>query len=209
MNVITKLEIGKRNKERVNVYIDGEFAFSLHAEIIYKESLKVNDKVDLERLKKMAEEDNYLKCKNSAIRIIERSYKSEKEIREKLLLKEYENKTIDRTLEFLKEYNLLNDEKLTSMYVKDRLRSEGKNKIKYSLIRKGISEDLIEEELSKVDDDNLRETAYNLGVKKYNTLLKRENDKYKLSQKLYRFLMSKGYGYDLISEVVKEIMKTE
>lgn len=209
MNVITKLEIGKRNKERVNVYIDGEFAFSLHAEIIYKESLKVNDKVDLERLKKMAEEDNYLKCKNSAIRIIERSYKSEKEIREKLLLKEYENKTIDRTLEFLKEYNLLNDEKLTSMYVKDRLRSEGKNKIKYSLIRKGISEDLIEEELSKVDDDNLRETAYNLGLKKYNTLLKRENDKYKLSQKLYRFLMSKGYGYDLISEVVKEIMKTE
>lgn len=209
MNVITKLEIGKRNKERVNVYIDGEFAFSLHAEIIYKESLKVNDKVDIERLKKMAEEDNYLKCKNSAIRIIERSYKSEKEIREKLLLKEYENKTIDRTLEFLKEYNLLNDEKLTSMYVKDRLRSEGKNKIKYSLIRKGISEDLIEEELSKVDDDNLRETAYNLGLKKYNTLLKRENDKYKLSQKLYRFLMSKGYGYDLISEVVKEIMKTE
>ena len=209
MNVITKLEIGKRNKERVNVYIDGEFAFSLHAEIIYKESLKVNDKVDLERLKKMVEEDNYLKCKNSAIRIIERSYKSEKEIREKLLLKEYENKTIDRTLEFLKEYNLLNDEKLTSMYVKDRLRSEGKNKIKYSLIRKGISEDLIEEELSKVDDDNLRETAYNLGLKKYNTLLKRENDKYKLSQKLYRFLMSKGYGYDLISEVVKEIMKTE
>ena len=209
MNVITKLEIGKRNKERVNVYIDGEFAFSLHAEIIYKESLKVNDKVDLERLKKMAEEDNYLKCKNSAIRIIERSYKSEKEIREKLLLKEYENKTIDRTLEFLKEYNLLNDEKLTSMYVKDRLRSEGKNKIKFSLIRKGISEDLIEEELSKVDDDNLRETAYNLGLKKYNTLLKRENDKYKLSQKLYRFLMSKGYGYDLISEVVKEIMKTE
>ena len=31
MNIITKLEIGKRNKERINVYIDDEFAFSLSA----------------------------------------------------------------------------------------------------------------------------------------------------------------------------------
>ena len=36
MNIITKIEVGKRNKERVNIYIDEEYAFSISAELIYK-----------------------------------------------------------------------------------------------------------------------------------------------------------------------------
>ena len=42
--------------------------------------------------------------------------------------------TIKRAIEFLKEYNLLNDERYAEMYIKDRLRSQGRNKIKYALI---------------------------------------------------------------------------
>ena len=106
MNIITKIECGKRNKDRVNIYIDEEYAFSVDMEIVYKEGLKVKDSVDYDKLKKVIEEDNYIKCKNAAIRIIERSYKSEKEIKDKLLKKEFDNKTVNRTLSFLKEYNL-------------------------------------------------------------------------------------------------------
>ena len=143
MNIITKIDCGKRNKDRVNIYIDEEYAFSVDMEIVYKEGLKVKDSVDYDKLKKVIEEDNYIKCKNAAIRIIERSYKSEKEIKDKLLKKEFDNKTVNRTLSFLKESNLIDDEKLVSMYVKDRLRSQGEKKIKYSLMQKGISEELI------------------------------------------------------------------
>ena len=78
MNIITKIEIGKRNKERVNIYIDEEYAFSISAELVYKENLKVKDKIDIEALKKLADEDNYLKCKNSALRTIEKTYNSER-----------------------------------------------------------------------------------------------------------------------------------
>ena len=45
-----------------------------------------------------------LLLKISTIKIIERSYKSEKEIKDKLLKKEFDNKTVNRTLSFLKEY---------------------------------------------------------------------------------------------------------
>ena len=206
MNIITKMECGKRNKERVNVYIDEEFAFSVDMEIIYKEGLKVKDSVDLERLKNIIDEDNYIKCKNAAIRIIERSYKSEKEIKDKLLKKEFDMKTVYRTLSFLKEYNLIDDEKLVSMYVKDRLRNQGDKKIKYSLMQKGINEEIIERELEKLNDDELEEMAYSLALKKYSVLSKKENDKYKLYQKLTRYLIGRGYGYDLVSRVVKRII---
>lgn len=209
MNIITKIELGKRNKERVNIYIDEEYAFSISAELVYKENLKVKDKIDVDHLKKLADEDNYLKCKNSALRTIEKTYKSEKELRDKLSLKGYEDHIIKRTMDFLREYNLLDDTNYAKMYVKDRSKNQGKKKIKYALLQKGIDENVIEDELEKLNNDEIRSLVYDMALKKYNILKKRESDSYKLSQKLYRFLMGKGYDYDLIKDVVKSIVKSE
>lgn len=209
MNIITKLEIGKRNKERINVYIDDEFAFSLSAEIVYKENLAPKQVIDIENLTRLSREDEFMKCKNSALKIVERSYKTEKEIFNKLIAKEYSKESINRVIEFLIEYNLINDRNYVKMYVKDKLKSQGKNKIKYNLKRKGISDELINEELSKIDYDDSKDGAIILAQKKYNELQRRESDKYKLSQKLYRFLISKGYNYDLASDVMKEVIKRD
>ena len=209
MNIITKIEIGKRNKERVNIYIDDEFAFSLSAEIVYKENLAPKQVIDVEKLTRLAREDEFMKCKNSALRIVERSYKTEKEVQTKLLAKEYSKESIDRTMEFLREYRLIDDQSYVKMYVKDKLRSQGKNKIKYNLKRKGICDELINAELSNIDNEESRDGAVILAEKKYRELQRRESDKYKISQKLYRFLISKGYNYDLASQVMKEVIKTD
>lgn len=40
MNKITNVEVQKKNKNRVNVYIDEEFAFGCDAEIVYKYGIK-------------------------------------------------------------------------------------------------------------------------------------------------------------------------
>ena len=134
MNIITKMEISKRNKERINIYIDEEYAFSISAELVYKENLKVKDKVDVQLLKKLSDEDNYIKCKNTALKIIERTYKSEKELAERLELKGYDSHIIKSTINFMKEYNLLNDNSYATMYVKDKSKIAGKRKIKYKLL---------------------------------------------------------------------------
>ena len=191
------------------MYIDDRYALPISKELVYKENLKVKDKINVESLKKLADEDNYIKCKNSALRVIERTYKSEKELRDKLALKGYEDHIIKRTIDFLREYNLLNDTNYAKMYVKDRARNQGKKKIRYTLIQKGIDENIIEEELEKLDKDEIREVVHEMTLKKYKALSKRESDEYKLSQKLYRFLMGKGYDYDLIKDVVKSIVKSE
>lgn len=207
MNKITNIEEQKRNKERVNIYVDNDYAFSLSKEVLLKEKVKVNDIIDMEKMKKISKEDNFMKCKNSALRIIERTIKTEKEIREKLISKEYDEESIDRSIDFLKEYNFLNDENYARMYVRDKSKAQGKNKIKYSLIRKGLDEEIILEELSKIDEEEEENTAYEMALRKYNIIKKRESDNYKLSQKLYRFLISKGYGYDVASKVIKKITK--
>ena len=177
--------------------------------MIYKENIKVKDKIDVDSLKKLADEDNYIKCKNTALKTIERTYKSEKELAQKLALKGYDDHIINRTINFMKEYNLLNDNNYATMYVKDKSRNIGKKKIKYSLLQKGIDEEIIESELEKINNDEVKAIVYEMALKKYKVFSKRENDNYKLTQKLYRFLMGKGYDYDLIKDVVKSIVKSE
>jgi len=209
MAKITKIEIQKRNKERVNLFLDDEYAFSLSTELVYKEALKVNEEVDSKKLGVLAEREGLIRCKDSALRIIERSYKTEKEVRDKLSTKGYEDNAINKSIEFLKEYDFINDIKYTKAYIKDKLNSTGSNKIKYTLIQKGISKELIEEELSNLNEDNEKKVAIELAKKKFIIIKKRETDNYKISGKLYRYLLSKGYGYDVVNEVVKEVMSLD
>ncbi|NLZ35282.1 MAG: recombination regulator RecX [Clostridiales bacterium] len=209
MNIITKIEEQKKNKDRVNIYIDDEYAFSLSKEVLIKEGLKLKEKVDIDRIKKAAKEDDYLKCKSAALKIIDRSYKTEKEIWGKLLKKDFDIETINRIISFLKEYNFLSDIDYAKMYIKDKSKSQGKNKIKYNLLKKGLNDTLIEQEISKINSEEEEETAYYLANKKYNILIKREKDNYKLSQKLYRFLVTRGYSYEIASKVIKKLLNQD
>jgi regulatory protein len=209
MAKITKIEIQKRNKERVNLFLDDEYAFSLSVELVYKEGLKTKDEIDSEKLKVLAERESLIRCKDSALRIVEKSCKTEKEMRDKLILKGYEENSINKSIEFLKEYNFINDSNYTKAFISDKLKSQGSQKIKYTLIQKGISKDCIDEELSNLNKENEKNVALNIAKKKLNIIKKKENDNYKISAKLYRYLLSKGYGYDVTNEVVKEIMSLD
>lgn len=205
MSKITKIETGKRNKERVNVYIDNEYAFSINMELVYKFGLKVNEEVDKEKLIEISKSENLSKCKESALRTIERSYKTEKEIRDKLLAKEFDIETVDSTINFLIEYGFIDDSKFVSMYIKDRIRTQGRNKIRYSLISKGVNKLLIEEAFSTLDRDDEMERAIILCEKKYLNISKREDDDFKIKNKLTRYLLGRGYDYDMAREVIKEV----
>lgn len=209
MAKITKIESQKKNKDRVNIYLDYKYAFAMNAELVYREDLKVNLEVDEEKFYDLVKKDNFSKCKENSLRIIERSYKTEKEIKEKLIERGYELEEISKVVEFLKEYNFINDELYTKMYIKDRIKRQGKEKIKYVLLRKGIDGDLIEEEFSLIDDNEEKIIAIELATKKYTKLLKSESDSYKLWNKLYRFLVGKGYDYSMVKEVIQEVLHME
>ena len=208
MGSITEISVQKKNKNRCNIYIDNVFAFGVSNELIYKENLKVGIIIDEEKLKKIAYEENLINCKETALKIIERSYKTKKEMIKRLLEKGYALEEINETLKFLEEYNFINDESYTKAFINDRTKTQGKQKIKYALKNKGVSDEIIEEELSKLDMEKEKENANILALKKYNILIKRESDKYKLKEKIIRFLISRGYNYEVAKDAVNEILKS-
>ena len=157
----------------------------------------------------MAQRDGLIRCKESSLRIIEKSSKTEKEVRDKLKLKGYEDNAINKSIEFLKEYNFINDNNYIKAFISYKLKSEGSQKIKYALIQKGIAKEIIHEELSNLNKENEKNIAINIAKKKFDIIKKKETDNYKISGKLYRYLISKGFEYDITNDVVKEIMSLD
>lgn len=208
-NAITKIEAQKKNKDRVNVYLDGNFSFACSSELVYYHNFKNGMIVDLEKLSDIVEEDNYIKGKNSALKILEKSFKTEKEMYDKLLQKEYDIKTINRIIEFLKSYSFINDDKYIELYIKEKIKVQGKGKIKYSLLNKGIDEEKINFYLNNISSDEEKDIAHKLGEKKYEILCKSENSTPKLKKKLGDYLLRNGYNFEVVNEVLNKVIKEE
>ena len=101
---------------------------------------------------------------------------------------------------FLNDEGFINDERYCRSFVKGKLNLKkwGINKIKLSLITKGIDKEIIDEVLSEIDQDSYKEELVNLlKNKKIN-----EEDPYKRKAKLIRYAVGKGYS---ISEVMEAL----
>lgn len=201
--IITSIEAQKKNKTRVNVYLNNEYDFSCSTELIYYHNLKKDMVISMDKFKVIIEEDNYISGKNYALKCIERTYKTEKELTDKLIEKEYKEDIIQRVMKFMKEYNFLDDEKYTQMYINEKINSAGKTKIKYALLKKGISEELILDKLSATSEEEEEAVALKLLNKKYASIARDETDIRKIQKKLGDFLYRNGFKGSLITSMLK------
>ncbi|MBU3155512.1 recombination regulator RecX [Clostridium estertheticum] len=208
-SLITKIEFQKKNKARVNIYMDGEYAFACDAQLVYIHNITKGRDMDKESLENIVNEDNYIKGKTCALHFLERSFKSTKQVIDKLTMKEFDVKTIERVMDFLSRYDFIDDSLFIKLYIKEKIRSCGKNKIKFALLKKFLPKELINEELNKITSEQLLETALKLANKKIVTLAKSEKDSQKLYKKTTDYLVRSGYDYELIRKVMDEITSND
>ena len=129
--------------------------------------------------------------------------RSEKEIIDKLKRKGFSEDIIENTLIYLKEYNLINDLEFSKSFVNDKinLNKFGPERIKYELYRKGISQEIIEKVLA---EDEEYDRALELAKKKLPSY--KNDDKNAKYRKLGGFLQRKGYSYECISKILRELL---
>ena len=123
-----------------------------------------------------------------------------KEIFTKLNTLELADDDRDFIIEFLKDEGFINDERYCRSFVKGKLNLKkwGVNKIKLSLIAKGVDREIIDEVISEIDQDSYKEELVNLlKNKKIN-----ESDPYKRKAKLIRYAVGKGYSLSMVMEIV-------
>lgn len=205
MAIITKIEAQKRSKDRVNIYVDEEYFMAVYAELVYTHSLKKGMEIDKYSLESLLHDEMYMKAKNKALSILSKSDQSEKKLKEKLL-NDYDENIVEEVIEFLKGYKLINDNLLAEKIVHDNMNLSkfGKNKIKQNLYNKGIAASDIQDAISQIDPDEEYENAKYLAEKRLKRL--KGEDKNKINQKIYQHLAYKGFSYDIIKRVLRELL---
>ena len=205
MAIITKIESQKKNNDRVNIYVDGEFFMAVFTELIYTFNLKKGMEIDQNNLTYILKEEMYIKAKNKALNILSKADQSEKKIREKLS-SEFEEDTINIVIEFLLKNKFINDDLLAQKIVNTNvnLNKCGRNKIKQNLYNKGISIESINEAISEIDKDVEFENAMYLAKKRYERV--KNEDKRKIYQKISQHLAYKGFDYDIIKRVLNKLL---
>lgn len=185
----------------VRLVISGEY-FYLSYDFFSDLKLSPDEEIDFDLYKKIVDEDQYNRCKNYALKQISYSQKTSFDIRKKLREKKYSNANIEKTLDFLNEYMLVDDEAYVRAYVNDksRLSSWSKNKIFYKLKAKSIPDSLIQKYLDQISDEEEYEKALILAQRKARGDFSFEN-----KQKVYRFLAGRGFAYDIITRCLGEI----
>ncbi len=95
MKKITALRTGRGRGKRVNVFLDGKFAFSLEAEVAMKEDLQVEQDLSADQIEALARSDHFHRCLNAAAHYLSYRPRSESELRERLLQRGFDGDSVE------------------------------------------------------------------------------------------------------------------
>ena len=118
-------------------------------------------------------------------------------MREYLTGKGYSPDVVSNVVDRLKELKYLDDETYARLYVEQNSQSKGEYRLKQELSVKGISKALIDKYCVQ-DGERSVNAAAQLAVK----YMKGKPSDVKTLQKLQRYLISRGYGFDTVNQVI-------
>lgn len=214
--IITKLASGVRDVNRVNVFLDGKFAFSLDVAQVVELQVKVGQKVNAERLEVLRSASEFGKLYQRTLEWVLTRPHSIRETRdylrrrqqkrlitnrqrsrdEKKPFPEIQNETIELVVERLIQRGYLNDEKFASYYVENRFVKKGvsKKRLRMELQKKGVSSEAIETALAAGARDDENELQ---------KMLLKKRARYD-DQKLIAYLVRQGFDYHKVVEAVAQ-----
>jgi regulatory protein len=200
MAKITAIVSQKGDSNRVNIHLDGEYAFGL-AQIVAA-WLKVGQELSEERIASLQAEDARERAYQQTLLFLSYRTRSESEIRQNLRKHDFPEEVIEQTLVRLRENRLADDEKFARAWVENRntFRPRSRRALAVELRQKGLSDEAAQSALAAVNDEVL---AYEAGLKKMHRLRDLESKEFR--RKLSEFLSRRGFPYSVIAPVVSRL----
>ncbi len=200
MPKITALQPQKRDPQRVNIHLDGEYAFELAR--IVAAWLKVGQELSEEKIASLQAEDARERSYQQALLFLSYRARSESEIRQNLRKHEIPEDVIEQTLGRLRENRLADDDKFARAWVENcnTFRPRSRRALSVELRQKGLSDEAAQSALTGLDEEAL---AYEAGLKKARRLEVLEWNEFR--KKLSEFLARRGFPYSVIAPVVSRI----
>lgn len=203
---VTNISYSK-SKEVFEVVFEDETKLLLNYNIFEKYKVSVDMDFSETEIQEMKYFSDIERAKSRAINYISGKLKTKYEVRLKLKEKDFTEDIIDEVIDILEKEEYLNDRLYCEVFIEDKkqLNGYGKNKIKSLLIQKGVSKSVFEDYLDEFEYEEEFDNALKMGIKKLN-LLSNEDDNFKKKQKLINYLAYRGFSFDVINDVLREIL---
>jgi len=196
---VTALRLQSRNKTRVNVYLDGEFAFGLTKIIAIR--LKIGQVLDEAAVAQLQEADAEEQAHERALKLLSSRPRSESEIRQRLSGPEVPEARVTAVITRLKSAGLVNDEAFANFWVENRntFRPRSKRALQMELKRKGVTGATLDQALTETDDAQAARQLATQRAKRLSQYLWPE-----FRQKLGDYLLRRGFDYETVATVVRQ-----
>ncbi len=199
---ITAIKAQKRNKQRVSIFLDGEFAFGLSRFVAAW--LEPGRKLSQADIDKLQQEDTYEVAFQKAMQFINYRPRSVDETRRRLGEKGFSEEVVEATLSRLLEKSWLNDLDFCRQWIENRntFRPRSDRLLSYELRLKGVADDVITQALEKYGGDQI-ELAYQAGIKKAKQC--RQETRLDFLKKVGGFLGRRGFNYGIVKPTVERL----
>jgi regulatory protein len=179
--------------------------------VLYSHELKVGLELTQEKIDSIIKDEGYEKIYFKILNFLSYRVRSEHEVVTRMrdyfykggIEKDLGQVFEEKILKTLRDLDLINDEKFVEQYIENAnlLKSPpGRQKIREFLMKKGVSRDIIDDGLGKYTLETERLGAEKALNKKLRSM--KDTLDYKAKQKIYQFLLRKGYSSDVVSAVV-------
>ena len=191
MQTITQISAQEKNKERANIYIDGEFYVGVSLETVLKLRLKVGDAVDSDKLAEIVAEAERADAMAKAADYALKALKTKRQVKDYLLKKGYSEEIAWQCVDKLKEYGYIDDKEYSKRFIESTSKTQGRRLIEYKLMTKGVKKEDIAAAYETAETDD-RENARRLAEKYLrNKEITKEN-----VLKTYKYLIGRGFSYE-------------
>jgi regulatory protein len=199
---VTALKQQSRNKNRVNVYLDDQFAFGLAK--IEAVRLRIGQELTQADLARLKAADGVEQAHERALRFLGVRPRSEAEVRQRLRQQGVDEAILEEVLERLRRAGLVDDQAFANYWIENRttFRPKSKRAMLVELRRKGVAAEVLDEALSASDDS---QAAYDVARKRAPRLAKLPEPDFR--RKLSEFLGRRGFSYDIIEPVLERVWK--
>lgn len=199
---VTAIRAGKGRRKRVNIFLDGKFAFGLEAEVAMKEDLEVGQELSDSQVAALTRSDQFHRCLNAAARYLSYRPRSEFELRDRLHRRGFDDSSLEAVIAKLKDQGLVDDVAFAQFWKDNRESFSPRSQwlTRLELRRKGVAEDTIDQVTDQVDDE---ESAYRAGLSKARRLP--SSDYQRFCRRLGDYLKRRGFGYRVANHTVKRV----
>ncbi len=197
---ISKIEVQKRNKKRVSIFIDGEYRFSLSQDLLLKYNLQEGSVITEDEIKALILTEEKERIRKQAYRILRFRDRSSKELKERLMKLGYDPAIVEEVIQELLNDGTLDDDRFVQEFISDytEFNPRGNRFIEQELRKRGIPAEMIERVIKTRDEKAIVQRVIQTKMKN----LDKRNPKDRI--KLARRLITRGFTPSIVYDVLGE-----